>query len=210
MCKHINLGLILAAKRGVEMTLKRKEQAALLLSEKCYCMDGSSLEVIDKDGQVGIVNMMAMSCLCIAYSHGVRCVCLEVAGKLAASTERSTMQDTVGTSFSDETPANYDEEHELLQKVDAVHEWVHENVSTLNSSQKILIKQLHTTIFSKFKRTVRSTKKKKMEHLSVNPQRLRKKQKINVSDHPYSSTHHKNAKNTFKVKATSRKRLPLN
>ena len=74
-CKHYNVASIIASSRGVDLTEQRRNRALKLVMEKAYHVEGNYVEVMDS-GHIGVVSLM---CLCIAYSHGVKCVCVQVA-----------------------------------------------------------------------------------------------------------------------------------
>lgn len=57
------------------------------LQPDCY------LEVVDQDGNVGVVHVEYKTCLCVAYSYNIRCVCLQVAETLSKENGSTAIQD---------------------------------------------------------------------------------------------------------------------
>lgn len=184
MCKHLHIGFICAATHGTDVVQKRKQEAARAYENKDFHIEDGYLHVMVGD-KVGAVNLDSENCLCIAFSHGVECICVQVAQMLKSSMGSHTMENVPGPDEPEVQDPGVASPCtttlSLYSKIEAVQDWMKENPDKVTSKQTIYINALYSSIFGKFRRV---TRKRKIE--SVNPQRLAKNKKRKLTpDHTY-------------------------
>lgn len=196
MCKHYHVAATIAASRGIDIDAARMDRAKTIHENESFEEVDNHLEVIDVDGSIGVVNLSSMKCLCIAASHGVKCVCLCVAQMV-----KSTTSDVIHEPLvMDEAVAQPEESTDdtintTVQQLDDIRNWMLSNPASVTKKHKIYLKQLHSSIFSKHKKVSR---KRKIQ--SVNPSRLAiNRQKKRKVDHAYTASKSKRVHTTRKA-----------
>ena len=203
MCKHLHVGFTIAATHGTDVVERRRLKAMEIYQNYNFHVEDGHLHIMDGN-HIGVVNLASSTCLCVAFSHGINCVCAKVAELWAADNNASPPPgDSEDTTEVDTENTNEDSVKAKsltpLQKLNAIQEWMQENTSQITSRHTIHINALYSSIFSKYKRV---TKKRKIE--SVNPQRLaiNKPKKIKMGrDHIYCSTLNKPKRSSSSKKA---------
>ena len=163
MCKHLHTALILAAARGYDVEEQRMQKAASLLQNSAFNLDYPFLTVFDES--MGMVNMETMTCICIAASHGIKCICKNTALLLKANNTNMISKDEADPVVQSETVQSHINEavqsdiskkkfKELLSDVSA---WA-ETIDIVSPSALCLMKKLHSCLFSKFKHVHRQRK----------------------------------------------------
>ena len=64
--------------RGVDVAEERKVIAEHMWQDGAYELNGSQLHIINPEGNISAVDLVSMSCDCIASSHEIHCVCKHV------------------------------------------------------------------------------------------------------------------------------------
>ena len=76
MYKHLHLAELEASMRGHKMEDMTYEKAKEIISKMLYTDEEDEyMSVFDEDRHDGIVNINNRSCLCLAHSHNLKCVC---------------------------------------------------------------------------------------------------------------------------------------
>ena len=74
MCKHLHTALTAAAARVINIESQRADHAKYIFESLAYTIDGLSMSVLDVE-VVSVVNMAHLSCMCVAFSHKIDCIC---------------------------------------------------------------------------------------------------------------------------------------
>ena len=84
MCKHVHLALLIAASRTIDIEMERSSQANQIFESQQYFHDKTNhqIEIFCLNCTVSFFNLETYSCSCFAYSHGIKCVCSEVAQRV--------------------------------------------------------------------------------------------------------------------------------
>lgn len=173
LCKHLNLALLIAEQREVDLTRVKEEIVKNIIESNNYICDGNNIEIYF-DGDVSCVNMTLFNCTCIANSHNIACVCLNTAQILQC--EGNEVQNVL----------NIPERHEpctrtiIRSKIDEIVTWMNGdgllNTTNLENISKT-VNKLHSEIYCKKFRKV--SKKRKIQPIRVFDQKK--------NDHSYHS-----------------------
>ncbi len=159
LCKHLHLSLIVASQRGTDVEEARLREATQIVSEGTYFLDSPNLEILN-DGGASIVNTNSMSCTCVAYSHGITCICIKVAHMIVPANLSLPAPETVATTDVDTSPKACKIDN-MKAKLDEVSEWLQsgsaEQCPNFNEVQQNVM-QLHASVFSKFKKVTKERK----------------------------------------------------
>lgn len=187
LCKHQHLGLMAAASRGIDIVNERQKRADEILKNRTYYFDERfhQIEVISGSGDVSLVKIdaKAFSCSCMAFSHGIKCICMLVASSVAP-----TLNEVEAPEVSDNTgTAPVDLDDVIRGKVDEISSFVNsDKLTSLNANQKdkvlASVTSLHSMLYmAKFRKVTR-----KRRQTPLHPYRQSKKPKAN--EHSYSIT----------------------
>ena len=185
MCKHIHLAQLEASMRGLKIEDMRHEKAKEIISKMLYTVEEDDyISVFDEDGHVGIVNINNRSCLCVAHSHNLKCVCVIVCELLFLNANQNVPDETCSDiAVADESPS-MSSNQEILKKTDDIYSWINSQSFDLSLQKVEISKQintLHQTIFGSFDRC---TRKRKIIPLQPNRKTVSRMQS---GDHAYYS-----------------------
>ena len=116
MCKHLHVASVGASERSVDVADLRRARAEEVYKQGMYTVTEDTVEVMDENGNGGIVEIVTKKCMCIANSHGVDCVCLIVASLAGAL---STDQQDVDEQQPDHITLSVEEPNARERKVDS-------------------------------------------------------------------------------------------
>ncbi|XP_014675608.1 PREDICTED: uncharacterized protein LOC106815634 isoform X2 [Priapulus caudatus] len=176
MCKHLHTALTLAATKGIDVVEERRQHATVLCETSSYTIDDVFLTVLDGD-TVGIVNMKMMTCICVASSHDIDCICKYTAELVVLKHSITFPCPTECPVQSFDSPDKVSEQPSDCFKrlISDISQWSEQNH---NVTPQILTqtKRLHTRIFGQFNHIHRHRK--------------------NIPLHPYKKIDRKSKKNT--------------
>ena len=159
MCKHLHLALNLSAAREYDVQTVRSTVAEQLYTSGSWTVDGNFLTVVDRE-MVGVVNLMNMSCICVASSHGLECVCKMVAEqyKDANSLQSGSLAPSVESNLSLPDFSENARKAKFTQLLGEISHWAENTDSIVTTSMISHIERLHTGIFGQYRK--RYTQKK--------------------------------------------------
>ena len=219
MCKHIHVAADKAKLNMYSVDQCRTDIANQLYQTGSFILDGDNLLVLDQDNINCVITYK--TCTCIASSHGIHCICLQVADFVA---QQSTTPVELGCNgdIVDCNNENTEAEgnDELLpgrsspdpvamacNKLDDIKAHLLGNADASSKTSIIsAIDQIHKCIrLNKFRKTSR---KHKIECNSVSRKLIDRSKRIKIqSEHGYSGKNRKRGVNlctTFRHKRLSR------
>lgn len=191
MCKHYHVAAILASGRGVHPEEARKARATELFHMNSFFVDNTTLEFVDDVNEhVGIVHLQDMRCLCVGFSHGIKCICTQVAAMAAPTSHVTEVESLDNHTPADENVPSPREavEEKIKMKMEDINRWM-DNIEQydLVKLTKTLeyVDQLHKVLFSKHKRITR-----KRRQVALHPyRRAIRMKKVAIAKARHSGDH---------------------
>lgn len=171
-------------------------------------MEETSVEVLDPEyDHVGIVNVSDMKCFCVGNSHGMTCVCSQVASLILSNTNDTSCQIVCGevSQCISDGPVKEDTRYHIEQKLNDINSWVESSIDKCTDTKlrkvHMYLDQVHKVIFSQH---VNVSRKRRQEILHPWRKMLRVKKKASSTEpeneHQYSVAKHKKMKVTKMLK----------
>lgn len=147
-----------------------------------FIQDTSSLEIYHADGEWSFVSLANSACTCLAYSFGIKCICIYVLNILRPE-ESSCVMSIEATEILSEVPVKKTSKQNIKEKIEEMYAWAQStDFDSCNKFDSISesVNKTHSLIFnSKFRKT---TRKRKIEKLHPERKCQRKPQ-----DHIYAA-----------------------
>lgn len=204
LCKHVHIAIADAGQSGRSVEEMRKDKAMEILREGNYfkTLDGY-MEIFDSDGHIGMVNTLNQSCLCVAYSHNIKCVCLLVEELSKVTSESNPVVETCESGYELFTSGTVQTslKDDIIQKVNDIYSWANSDAIDMCSNNSKISEQvniLYKTIFSSFEK---KTCKRKIDPLHPYRNSIQnKKQQKDHQDHSYYGDNSNNGKLSSTIK----------
>ena len=184
MCKHLHTALTAAAARGINIENERANRAKHLYESSAYTIDGSSMTVLD-DEVVSVVNMAHLSCMCVAFSHKIDCICKETAmlhKTLNSSEATYSIPVDDSESLVQVQPEVAIPDNTFKDMLQDINNWA-ESITIIPSQVLAQARRLHQEIFGKHQNIYRHKK-----NVPLHPYRKSIMKAINVTnDHQYGN-----------------------
>lgn len=157
VCKHLHVADAGASQAGVDIASVRRVKAENLHELDLYTVAADSVEVIDADGNGGIVDINTQKCTCVANSHGVDCVCLIVA-RLTGACEKPT--ENIHHVQESDGDLHVPEEKDCATLIEDLYLWSKSSSYQNNPDLRNALKRAHTMAFGSFVNKKRANKRK--------------------------------------------------